>query len=68
VLLDNGLHDTGIPPSAGQHVAAQLPGARWFGVDGYHAVYLGGENRCAREVVHDYLTTDALPPASAGCS
>ncbi|RKT84602.1 alpha/beta hydrolase fold [Saccharopolyspora antimicrobica] len=67
VLLANGVHDTATAPSEGRHVASQLPGARWFGVEGYHAVYLSGESRCTREIVHDYLTTGALPPRGTSC-
>ncbi len=67
VLLANGLHDVATTPSMGQHVAAQLPGARWLGVDGQHALYFTGDNRCLRDHVHRYLTTGALPAADTIC-
>lgn len=67
VLLANGLYDTATAPSEGQHVAAQLPGAGWFGATGTHSLYQWSGSRCVRDIVHDYLATGVVPPEGTVC-
>ncbi|GAA2823043.1 alpha/beta hydrolase [Crossiella cryophila] len=66
-LLADGIHDAVSTVEYGRRLTAQLPGSRHIAVDGAHANYLYGANRCLRDHVHRYLTTGALPPNGTTC-